>query len=560
MQRWNRSSSTLAAGAFIVLGLSAGAAADQSQHTPRFPVVPSSLPATPPMPNAAAGLAKPYSGAKIDVTTYHYDSGRTGWNPTEVDLTTQSVASGKFGLLKTLDVDGNVFAQPLLVSNFVMPDGKKHDVLVIATGHNSVYAYDAGTYALLWQVNLGKSQATADVGCDDVRPEYGISGTPVVLRAGPNAATIYLVAATEPSNFEFHTILHALNLATGQDKVTPVEISPSATLSDGSKLSFDPQNQWNRAGLALNKGAIYIGIGSHCDNNSGAISGWLLSYGVDLKARAAFHTIETPGATELASIWMSGFAPAIDGDGNVYVITGNGDLTRPAQKDWGESVLRLPPGLGRATGRFTPDTYGSLNAEDQDFGSGGVMLIPNPSATAGPQLAVASGKEATLYLLDRANLGGLKPDNSGALQAISLGAVGSGVRGGPAYFNGPVGPTVYLQITDDVLRAFALTGGARPSLAQSAAGASVGAYGGSMPIVSSNGAAAGSGIVWIMRRTIPMELEAYDAVRLGAPIYKAQIGTWSNTAQANAFLTLMEANGRVYAPAYKTVKVFGLTP
>jgi hypothetical protein len=63
-----------------------------------------------------------------------------------------------------------------------------------------------------------------------------------------------------------------------------------------------------------------------------------------------------------------------------------------------------------------------------------------------------------------------------------------------------------------------------------------------------------------MRRTIPMEIEAYDAVKLGKPLYAAKIGTWSNPDQANAFLSLMEANGRVYAPAYKTVKVFGLTP
>jgi hypothetical protein len=550
----------LMASACMLLGLPANAAPHHEAHKPPVPPMQSLLPDTPVMPNAAAGIAKPYGGKKIDVTTYHYDLNRTGWNPTETDLTPASVTSGKFGLLTTLAVDGNVFAQPLLVSNFVMPDGSTHDVLIIATGHNSVYAYDAQSYALLWHVNLGRAQQTDDVGCGDVVPEYGISSTPVVQRSAAGAATIYVVAATEPSSFAFHTTLHALNLSTGKDSVAPVEISPTATLSDGSTLSFDPQNQWNRTGLAMNAGSIYIGVGSHCDNNGGSISGWLLRYSTGLALQTAFHTIETPGATELASIWMSGFAPAIDAAGNVYVVTGNGDLQKPAANDWGESVLRLPADLSSVTSRFTPASYMNLNNQDLDFGSGGVMLVPKVPKQTGPALAVASGKESNLYLLNRTNLGGLKPNNTGALQALSVGPVGNGVRGGPAYYDGPSGPTVYLQITNDVLRSYALSTGTQPSLTASAAGTSQGAYGGSLPIVSSNGAKAATGVVWIMRRTIPMEIEAYDAVKLDKPLYAAKIGTWSNTGQANAFLTLMEANGRVYAPAYKTVKVFGLTP
>jgi hypothetical protein len=538
--------------------LPAAAAPRAAEHRPLHPAQISLLPPTPLMRDAAAGLAKPYGGPKIDVLTYHYDLNRTGWNPTETDLTTASVTPGKFGLLKTLFVDGNVFAQPLLVSNFVMPDGTTHDVLIIATGHNSVYAYDAQSYAVLWHVNLGTPQATADVGCNDVQPEYGISSTPVIQRSAANAATLYVVAATEPGFFDFHSKLHALNLATGQDILPPAEIAPSAKLSDGSTLRFDPQNQWNRASLAMNNDTIYIGIGSHCDNASGTTSGWLLSYTPKLVPKTAFHTIETPGTTELASIWMSGFAPAIDSTGHVYVVTGNGDLTPGAQQDWGESALRLPGNLVGVSSRFTPSSYASLNAQDNDFGSGGIMLIPNDPKAGGPPLAVASGKDAVLYLLNQTNLGGLQAHNAGALHAIKLGQTGSGVRGGPAYFDGPAGPTVYLQIDSDVLRGFSLTRGKTPSLTRSVTGTSPGAYGGSLPIVSSNKAAAGTGIVWIMRRTIPMELEAYDAVKLGAPLYTAQIGTWSNTLQANAFLTLMQANGRVYAPAYKTVKIFGL--
>ncbi len=518
----------------------------------------SDLADTGPVPDAAAGLGRTYSGTPIDVLTYHYDNARTGWNQTETDLTPATVASSKFGLLTTLKVDGNVFAQPLLVSGFTMPDGITRDLLIVATGHDTVYAYDAQSYAVLWQVSLGKPQSTGDVGCGDVQPEYGISGTPVILRSGPGAATLYLVAATEPSRFDFHTQLHALNLATGADVQPAAELAPAATLSDGSTLSFDAQNQWNRAGLAAAGGSIYVGIGSHCDNNQGSISGWLLRYSAALAPQAAFHTIETPqGGSELASVWMTGFAPSLDAKGNVFVVTGNGDVSGKG-KDWGESALSLDPSLGRVRGHFTPASYPSLNGGDQDFGSGGIMLLPPVAGQTVPPLAVAIGKSAVLYLLDQDKLGGLKPNDSGALQATTLTQRNNaGVWGGPAYYDGADGPTVFLQTDSDVLRAFNVATTGTPALKQTVTGTTQAGYGGSLPIVSSNAAA--TGIVWLVRRSAPMELEAYDARVLGKPLFAANAGTWSNTNQ-NSFVTPLEANGRVYAPAYKTVKVFGLTP
>ncbi len=516
----------------------------------------STLPDTGPMANAAAGLARVYGGTPTDVLTYHGDNGRTGWNQTETDLTPASVASGHFGLLTTLAVDGNVLAQPLLVSGYTMPDGSKHDVLIVATGHDTVYAYDAQTYAVLWRVSLGVAQSSNDVGCSDVVPEYGISSTPVIVRPAKGPALIYVVAATEPSSLAFHTTLHALNLGTGADARTPVEIAPTATLSDGSAVAFDPQNQWSRTGLAYNNGALYVGIGSHCDNNAGGITGWLLRYDATLTLQKAFHTINTPGGTELASIWMTGYAPAIDPTGNVFVVTGNGNFTRGAG-DWGESVLRLPAGLQRVSGKFTPASFNTLNNNDTDFGSGGVMLIPPVANQTVPPLAVAMGKSAILYLLNQQKLGGELPNDSGVLQAQSVG--GNGTWGGPAYYGSPVhGPTVYYQIDHDVLRAYAVATTGTPALTQTVAGTTSGGYGGTTPLVSSNGAAPGTGIVWMVRRSAPMALEAYDADKLGAPIFSANAGTWSNTSNQNSFVAPLEANGRVYAPAYRTVKVFGL--
>lgn len=518
---------------------------------------PAALPERPPLKNAAAGLKRPYGGTPIDVLLYHYDLLRTGWNQSETDLTPSAVGSSNFGQLTTLNVDGNVFAQPLLVSGFMMPDGTTHDVLIVATGHDSVYAFDAQTYTILWQVSLGTPQAYNDVGCGDVHPEYGISSTPVIVRNSASSATIYLVAATEPAKLSFHTQLHALDLGTGQDLISPIEIAPKAKLKNGGTVNFDPQNQWNRASLAYNNGNIYVGIGSHCDHNAGAISGWLLDYdATTLKLVHHFHTIENSSGYELASIWMTGFAPPIDSSGNVFVITGNGDFEK-GNHDWGESVLKLSPTVQKVLSHFTPATYGQLNNGDTDFGSGGVMLLPLVQGQTAPPLAVAMGKDAVLYLLNQNDLGGLKSNDKGALQWQRLGRSGSGIWGGPAYYDGPSGGVVYAQIDSDVLRAFSVNTGSSPSLTLVATGTSSAGYGGSLPIVSSNGATSGTAVVWLIRRGSTEQLEAYDAQSLGAPLFAANAGSWSNSA-GNSFLSPMEANGRVYVPGYKTVVVFGL--
>jgi len=504
-------------------------------------------------PDAKRGLTRAYTGTPIDVTQYHYDGNRTGWNPNETDLTPAAIQSGKFGLLATLAVDGNVFGQPLLVSGLTLPDSSVHDVLIVATGNNSVYAFDAKTYAQLWKVNLGQQQSTDDVGCHDVEKGYGISATPVIVRSG-NTATIYLTAAIEPNRYEFHTMLHAIDAGSGADVRPPVEINPSAKLSDRSVLKFDPQNQWNRAGIAYGNGSLYIGIGSHCDNNAYGISGWLLKYGTDLTSQASFHTIQTPHGYELASIWMTGFAPAIDASGNVFVVTGNGDFTHPGF-DWGQSVLKLNSAL-RVQSSFTPSGYADLNNGDTDFGSGGVMLVPHSAGQKGPDTAVAIGKSGILYLLNQRSLGGLTTGDTRALQKIPL---DHGVWGGPAYYSGSTGPTVFEQGDGGALFSFGVTSTAQPVFLTKANGNSVGGYGGSLPIVSSNGAAPGTGVVWVVRRSAPIELEAYDAEALGNPIYSANIGKWSNVGNNNPFLTAMEANGRVYVASYLTVNVFGLT-
>ena len=176
------------------------------------------------------------------------------------------------------------------------------------------------------------------------------------------------------------------------------------------------------------------------------------------------------------------------------------------------------------------------------------------------------GKAGNLYLLKQAALGKLAPNDTGAQDIQSL---GGGLWGGPAYYNGPGGPTVFAQVNGDVLRSFSLSAPTRglhgvpgnPNwhYVRGATGTTGAGYGGSLPIISSNGSTAGTGVVWLVRRSAPIELEAYDATNLGNPIYSANIGGWSNPYDDNPFLTALEANGRVYVGSYLTVQVFGLT-
>lgn len=516
------------------------------------------LPDTGLHPKADLGLQRVYSGAPIDVLRYHNDNYPTGWNQSETDLTPATVGSSSFGQIKVLNVDGNVLAQPLMVSNFQMPDNSTHNVLIVATGNNTIYAYDAQTYSVLWKKNLGTAQPSNDVGCGDIQSKYGISSTPVIVRNGANAATIYVVAATEPAHLSFHTQLHALDLGTGKDIIKAREIAPAAQLATGGKIHFDPQNQWNRASLAYNNGAIYMGVGSHCDNNAGNISGWVLRYDAStLKLTGKFNTIEAKANYELSSVWMAGYSPAIDPNGNVYAITGNGNYNLgKGAKGYGESVIALSPDLSKKpVGTFTPSNWQSLNNGDTDFGSGGAMLIPVVAGQTTPPMLLGAGKAGTAYLLDSSHLKGLEGKKGyAALQKISVG----GCWCGPAYYVGPSGGVVFYQGDGNPLRAFSVATSGTPQLTQVATSSDGGGFGGSFPVVSSNGTTAQTGVVWAIERGNPTEqIAAYDAASLGAPLFKANAGNWSNGSRS--YLTPLVANGRVYVPAAGTVTVFGLT-
>jgi hypothetical protein len=484
-----------------------------------------------------------------DALTFHYDNMRSGWDQNETTLTTASVASGGFGLLQTLNVDGVVLAQPLYISQYNVPNQGVHNLLLVVTENDTVYEFDADTYQIINQRSMGTAQSSSDVGCNDIRPQYGISDTPVVDRS---SSTIYLVAAIEPSQNVFQHTLHALDIGTLADKKTPVNLTASVNMSNGGQISFNPQNQQTRTSMFMANHAIYVGVGSHCDNDASNIVGWLLKYNSSLQQVAAFPTAEDSTSYLLASIWMTGFASAVDGSGDIYTVTGNGAFDADSGgRNYGESVVRIKPGLAKVVGYFTPTNWKNLNSNDTDFGSGGIMLLPlqqgQPKA-----LAVAMGKDSKLFLLNRARLGHVGK----ALQTID--SPGSGVWGGPAFYSGPTGQFVYYQTGGDVVRAWQLQqSGGKPSLSQASSGNSGAGYGGSSPVVSSNGQNPGTGIVWLVKRNKTLTLEAYDATNLGTMLFSGSAGTWANP-QNNGFVTPLVANGKVYVPATGTVTVFGL--
>jgi hypothetical protein len=489
-----------------------------------------------------------------DETTYHNDQSRTGWLASETQLTPSNVASHNFGLLGTLAVDGDVLAQPLYLYQYPMPGGGRRNLLIVATEHNSIYEFDADTGSRLKRISLGPSQSSTDVGCVDISPEYGITSTPVIDRRND---TMYVVAATEPSPGVFHTTLHALRIGTLKDRVPPVEITASIIISNGSKISFDPQNQMNRSSLAFANGTLYMGIGSHCDNNAGAITGWVLSYDKSLKQIGKFATTEDSTNYFLSSVWMTGYAPAFDRSGNVYIITGNGSFDANQEgKNYGETVLKLCPSLTTVVDYFTPANWLDLNNGDLDFGSGGIMLLPLQHSKT-THVAVAMGKFSTLYLLNADKLGKLHPNDAGALQSIP--GTGGGVWGGPAFYGGPAGSFVYYQAGGAPLLAYSVrsdpAGVTRLKL--SSTGPSNSGYGGSSPVVSSNGQLPGTAVVWLVNRSTPLQLEAYDASDVSHLLFQGNAGVWRNP-QQNGFVTALVANGKVYVPATGTVTVFGL--
>ncbi len=485
----------------------------------------------------------------MSVLTYHNDLGRTGQNLNETLLTPASVSSGRFGRLFAYAVDGEVYAQPLYMPGVAIPGHGIHNVVFVATEHDSMYAFDADNHlaAPLWHVSFinpaqGVTTASSnDLECGSITPEIGITGTPVIDLA---SGTLYVVATTEPSHDNFVHQLHALDIATGSEKRgSPVEIQASVPgLGDGNRtVQFEPWLYKQRTGLLLLNGVVYTGWASHCD--AGNYHGWILGYSASTLQQVAVYT-DTPN-WYAGSFWQAGAAPSADAHGNIYAVSANGTFdANLGGSDLAESILKLSTKNGLSVADyFTPYNAEPLSEDDLDLGSSGALLLPDGAGgSAHPNLLVSGSKAGTVYVVDRDNLGHFQPGGDSQIVQSLPDAVGP-LFGIPAYFNN----TVYFSAAHDQVKALALQNGLLSPGPVSASSLTI-AQEGSVPSISANGAA--NGILWTIGPAA--QLYAFDASDLSHQLYQGSMGSFVK------FSTPTIANGKVYVGTRNSLEVFGL--
>jgi hypothetical protein len=502
------------------------------------------------------------------VFTYHNDNARTGQSSTESILSPASVDPTHFGKKFSQPIDGFAYAEPLVLPGVAVPGKGTHDLVIVVTEHDSVYAFDGNArQPPVWQVSFLSAGVTtvppADTGeTQDLVPEIGITGTPVVDAA---SATLYVVAKTKEPGPKYVYRLHALDVATGAEKLGgPAVVTATAqgTGADnvGGVETFDSLHDLQRPALLLSGGTVYIAFGDHGDHFNW--HGWVLGYDASTLARR-YVWCTTPDANQ-ASIWQSGAGIAADGAGNLYVETGNGDFDgQNGGRDFAMSVLKLSASAA-VVDWFSPHDQAALSSADIDLGSAGPVVLPDQS---GPHahLVIGSGKPGLLYLLDRDQMGHFRASDDGQIvQTVSVMPNTSGIQSGifstPVYWNG----RVYVAAVGDNLKAFSLSAGAL-SAAPVSRSSHVFGYPGGMLSVSSNGSS--GGIVWAVEGdgytpSAPAVLHAYDATDLTRHLYDStQAAGGRDTAGAAVkFSVPAVAGGHVYVGTQTELDVYGTLP
>jgi hypothetical protein len=497
----------------------------------------------------SSGTGSPNPPSALSVTTWHYDNLRTGSNPSESILTLANVTPANFGMIFTIPVDGAVIGQPLYVGQ-VSVSGAAHNVIYAATMNDSVYAFDAdnnggANASPLWQVSLLPSGATpvpmSVQGCQGVTQwsEVGVVSTPVI---DSSQGTLYVVAKTyEGAATVFR--LHALDLTTGEEKLGgPVEIAATYTLN-GHTDTFNAYAETNRPALLLANGHIYLAFGSNGCNDFGD-QGWLLSYNASTLALEG--TFNTEPGKALASIWQKDGGLSADSQNNIYAEAAEGTFTPGT--NFGSSVLKLSQSgtTLRLSDWFTPYNQAYLNGNDLDLNDPVLLLPDQPGPFA--HLAVGAGKQGTLYLLNRDNMGhycsNCTQQDTQIVQEL-LFATGK-EPGAFAYWNS----TIYSSGTGSPIMAWPISNGALPTTpaVQSATVA-----GGHSPVITSNGTT--NGILWQINGSV---LSAYNAQTLSQLYASSQTNGRDNLPPLPHFAQLMVINGKLYVGGNNSIAVFGL--
>lgn len=507
---------------------------------------------------------------QFNVLTHRYDLGRTGANLKETRLNVANVNVRQFGKLFSRAVDGQVYAQPLYVSQVKFADQSIRNVVYVVTEHNSVYAFDADDSDAvdpLWHVNLGTPVLSTEISSNyrDLMPEVGITGTPVI---DPGSQTIYLVAKSKRTeDGSYHQRLHALHLSTGKEQPgSPVEITASVSGAgagsvDG-KVTFDPLYQLNRPGLLLLNGVVYVAFGSH--GNRGPHHGWLLGYdATTLQQVAVFNT--TPDS-EGGSIWQSGQGLAADGNGNIFVTTGNGPFNlQDGKREYGNCALKFSTQNGLSlVDYFTPHNTAVLDQFDIDLGAGGPVLLP------GINRLLFAGKDTVLRVLDTEDLGGFNPTD----RIVQQFQPSSGrLFGAPVYWESPTyGKVIYYWAAGDALKVYKLLGGKLQEYeAAHSAVTTVAGISNAAPLsLSANGSKPGTGIVWATgslqgdanRNTVPGVLRAVDASDITRELWNSELNAERDSLGSFAkFCPPTVVNGKVYVATFSgQLQIYGLLP
>jgi hypothetical protein len=513
------------------------------------------------------------------VTTYLYGNARQGANTQEYALTTSGVTavnSNNFGKLFSCTVDAPIYAEPLWVAQMTISGGT-HNVVFVATEHDSVYAFDADASPCtqLWQASLidtahGAASSTEtwvtsiDNNCTDLVPDIGIVGTPVI---DPNTQTLYVVSKSKnASSTTFYQRIHALDLASGNEKFSGPAII-SATVpgtgsgSSGSQVSFDPLYNNQRSALLLTNGLVIADWGSHCDNST--YHGWVMSFNASsLAQEAVFNT--SPNGIK-SGVWMSGNGPVTDPSGNIYFAVGNGTFdansSAAPNNDYGDAIVKLGLPNGGSfpvLSYFHSSSLVSPDNGDLDQGSGGLLLLPTVGSH---NYLVQAGKEGNVFVMDQANLGGYSSSSNNVVQELSA-AVG-GVWSSPTYWNGNVyfgssgpGGSPGGAEGSDPIRAFSFDTVSTAMLSTSPTSVTEHSFGfpGPTSPVSSNGAS--NGILWAMENSQyctdqssgcgAAVLHAIDPTNLATEFWNSSQNGADTAGNAVKFTVPTVANGKVY--------------
>ncbi len=497
------------------------------------------------------------------VATYHNDNGRSGVYPLETSLTPANVNVVSFGKLAAIPLEGEVYAQPLYVPSVPMSDGQNHNLVIVATEHDQVYAIDSTTFQVMWHTDFLNGQGAVttvpaqDTNCGGISNEVGITGTPVIDTA---AGIVYVLVRTKEmvnGQVAYYQRLHKLSLSTGQNELTRAVTTPSAPAFGSAQ--FDPLLNMQRSALLLSNNRVYVAWASHCD--FGNYTGWLMSFDAASLSPSGAWTPDPSGT--FGGIWMSGSGPATDQSGDIYLVVGNGwtDVMSGGE-NYGDSVVRLTPSFPvfAVTDYFTPFDFDQMFNEDLDLGSGGALLFPDQGSPH-PHLMTVAGKDGTVYLLDRDNLGHWHDGDDGQVvqtfQSDTSRALSS-----PVFWNNQL----YFSFSSLPLQAFAFDPGAEllnPTPVSNSQQIAIG-YPGATPSISANGS--NDAVLWILQTDqyylgTSATLRAFDPKDLSVELYDSTMSPQRDSpGGAIKFAVPTVAGGEVFVGAHNELDIYGLLP